>query len=35
LVSIYGLTGAREAGLLAAFRWLKEALGFKVQPAAT
>jgi hypothetical protein len=35
LVSIYGLTGTREAGLLAAFRWLKETLGFKTQPAAT
>jgi hypothetical protein len=29
LVSIYGLAGVREAGLRAAFRWLKESLGFK------
>ena len=34
LVLIYGLTGVREAGLRAAFRWLRETLGFKVQPAA-
>ena len=34
LISIYSLTGVREAGLLAAFRWLKEALGFRVKPAA-
>ena len=27
LVSIYGLTGVREAGLRAAFRWLQETLG--------
>ncbi len=33
LVAIYGLAGAREAGLRAAFRWLKETLGFKSQPA--
>jgi hypothetical protein len=30
LVSIYGLAGVREAGLRAAFRWLKDALGFKI-----
>jgi MFS family permease len=34
LVSIYGLAGVRDAGLRAAFRWLKEALGFKSQPQA-
>ncbi len=28
-MSIYGLAGVRDAGLRAAFRWLKEALGFK------
>ena len=35
LVAIYGLAGVREAGLRAAFRWLKETLGFKagLQPA--
>ena len=33
LVSIYGLAGVRDAGLRAAFRWLKESLGFKPQPA--
>ena len=33
LVSIYGLAGVRDAGLRAAFRWLKELLGFKAQPA--
>ena len=33
LVSIYSLTGVREAGLLAAFRWLKDTLGYKTQPA--
>ena len=32
LVSIYGLAGVRDAGLRAAFRWLKELLGFKLQP---
>jgi len=36
LVSIYGLAGVREAGLRAAFKWLKETLGFKPQqPQAT
>ena len=34
LVSIYGLAGVRDAGLRAAFRWLKESLGFKAQPQA-
>jgi hypothetical protein len=33
LVTIYSLTAAREAGLRAAFRWLRETLGFKAQPA--
>ena len=33
LASIYGLAGVRDAGLRAAFRWLKELLGFQVQPA--
>jgi hypothetical protein len=32
LLSIYALTGVRDAGLLAAFRWLRELLGFKLQP---
>jgi MFS family permease len=32
LVSIYGLAGVREAGLRAAFRWLKDLLGFRPQP---
>jgi len=32
LVSIYGLAGVRDAGLRAAFRWLKELLGFKPKP---
>jgi hypothetical protein len=32
LVAIYGLAGVRDAGLRAAFRWLKESLGFKPQP---
>jgi hypothetical protein len=32
LVSIYGLAGVRDAGLRAAFRWLKELLGAKPQP---
>jgi MFS family permease len=35
LVAIYGLAGVRDAGLRAAFRWLKDLLGFKPQPAAT
>ena len=35
LVSTYGLAGVRDAGLRAAFLWLKELLGFKVQPATT
>lgn len=34
LVRIYGLTGVRDGGLRAAFRWLKESLGFKPQPQA-
>jgi hypothetical protein len=34
LVPIYGLAGVRDAGLRAAFRWLKESLGFKAQPQA-
>jgi len=33
LVAIYALAGVREAGLRAAFRWLKELLGAKPQPA--
>jgi hypothetical protein len=33
LVSIYGLTGVRDAGLRAALRWLKESVGFSAQPA--
>jgi len=33
LVPIYGLAGVRDAGLRAAFRWLRDLLGFKVQPA--
>jgi hypothetical protein len=32
LVSIYGLAGVRQAGLRAAFRWLKDLLGFRTQP---
>jgi hypothetical protein len=32
LVSIYGLAGMRDAGLRAAFRWLKELLWAKPQP---
>ena len=32
LVSIYGLMGVREAGLRAAFRWLRETLGLKAGP---
>ena len=35
LASIYGLTGVRDAGLRAAFRWLKDLLGFAPQPAAS
>jgi MFS family permease len=35
LVSIYGLAGVRDAGLRAAFRWLKDLLGFKSQPQPT
>jgi hypothetical protein len=34
LVPIYGLAGVRDGGLRAAFRWLKESLGFKPQPQA-
>jgi hypothetical protein len=34
LARIYGLTGVRDGGLRAAFRWLKESLGFKPQPQA-
>jgi hypothetical protein len=34
LVPIYGLAVVREAGLRPAFRWLKESLGFKLQPQA-
>ena len=33
LVSIYGLAGVRDAGLRATFRWLKELVGLKAQPA--
>ena len=33
LVPIYGLIGVRYIGLRAAWRWLKESLGFKAQPA--
>jgi hypothetical protein len=33
LVSIYGLTAVRDAGLRAAFRWLIDWVGFKAQPA--
>ena len=32
LAAIYDLTGVREAGLRAAFVWLKERLGFKPKP---
>lgn len=35
LVAIYGLAGVQDAGLRAAFRWLKEVLGFKAQPETT
>jgi hypothetical protein len=31
LVSLYGLVDVREAGLLAVWRWMKEALGFRAQ----
>ena len=34
LVPIYGLAGVREAGLLAVWGWVKDALGFKAQPQA-
>jgi hypothetical protein len=34
LVPIYGLKGVQDAGLRAAFCWLKESLGFKPQPQA-
>ena len=34
LVPIYGLTAVRDAGVRAAFRWLRESLGFKTQPQA-
>ena len=36
LVALYGLTGVRDGGLRAVWRWLKETLGFKVkvQPQA-
>ena len=34
LVRIYALAGVREVGLRAAFRWLRETLGFKTQLAA-
>ena len=33
LVAIYGLSGVRDAGLRAAFRWFKDLLGFQAQPA--
>jgi hypothetical protein len=32
LVKIYGLTGTREVGILAAWKWLKELCGFRAQP---
>jgi hypothetical protein len=35
LVALYGLAGVRDAGLRAAFRWLKELLGFRLQAQAT
>jgi len=35
LVAIYRLAGVRDTGLRAAFRWLKELLGFQAQPAPT
>ncbi len=34
LIPIYGLVEVRDIGLRAAWRWLKESLGFKAQPAA-
>jgi hypothetical protein len=34
LNSLYRLSGVREAGLLAVWRWVKEALGFKPQAVA-
>jgi hypothetical protein len=34
LIPIYGLTDVRDAGVRAAFRWLRESLGFKTQPQA-
>jgi hypothetical protein len=34
LVAIYGLAGVRDAGWRAAFRWLKDLLGFSSQSAA-
>lgn len=34
LAGVYGLSGVRDIGLLAMWRWLKEALGFKAQPVA-
>jgi hypothetical protein len=34
LASVYGLAGVRDIGLLAMWKWLKDALGFKAQPAA-
>lgn len=33
MVKIYNLSGVREAGLLAAWKWLKESFGGKAQPA--
>ncbi len=33
LVPIYGLAGVRDAGLRAAFRWFRDLLGLRVQPA--
>jgi hypothetical protein len=35
LVAIYGLTGVREAGLRAAFRWLRETLGLSGRAQAS
>ena len=32
LVSIYGLAGVRDAGLRAAWQWMKDAVGMKAQP---
>jgi hypothetical protein len=34
LVSIYALAGVRQAGLLAVWRWVKDALGFRGQVSA-